>query len=132
MRTTFVLAIALLVACKDQGPPGPNLIVCNEGLGAAQLTFVSANAQDDTVTRAVDTLYAVTVPVGGKVCTTLDLSRLPTSSSDPGALVLGVAVVAPDTLVSSPFWLAAGNNWSEVLIVRDGPELVQTNMQRVC
>lgn len=128
----MVLAIALIAACKDQGPPGPNFIVRNEGTGAAQVTLLSSNAQEDTVTRAVDTLFSVTVPAGQSVCETLDLSRLPASPSDPGALVLGQIVVAPDTMITNTFWLATTNNWSEVLIVRDGPELVQTHMQRVC
>jgi hypothetical protein len=134
----IVIAVCVLAACKDQGPPGPNLVIQNDGTSAAQLFLVTANAQDDTVTRAVDTVFTTSVAAGAKVCETLDLSRLPSGPADPGALVMAVGVVGADTIVSSAFWLADVNNWSERLIVRDGanvgdpPELIQTRRQRTC
>jgi hypothetical protein len=111
MRAVTVLALALFVACKDQGPPGPNLVVSNE---AGAPAFV---ALTDTLG---DTVFSATVAIGARACASLDVR----------GFVAGTAILTPDTLAITPFWAAESNGWADLLIIRADTTLLQTHTAR--
>jgi len=110
MRTTTLFVLALVfAACKDQGPPGPNLIVANENSGGA--------VQVSLVDTLGDTVFSATLAQGAIECRSLD-----------GHGILTGNIVATDTIIAvRPFWPMESQGWSDKLLVRPGTELIQTH-----
>lgn len=112
MRSTIVLVLLVLAACKDQGPGGPNLVISNESAGAtARVVLLDGGG---------DTVFNRTVAVGAKECAVLN----------EGEQVAGSVILSPDTIAVTPFWASANNNWADVLTLKTGPELLQTRRSR--